>query len=154
MLQAAGVFLPKSKWDDSMLSGKITPGNGHQLAKILLERNRKTLAEYLSSILIQAQDLKCTKVLLSNEVLIRLFSDQEILMSLEVESKKVGFDSIHLLSYNRNIFEHSLSLYKHRAKYGLHPDYQKWFEGDYETLVIYANFGYNDWWGRVGKFEY
>jgi len=136
-LLSQGVYAPKSKWDDSMLKGLITPGNGHELALIVTSEDRKIkLQKYFNRIMEEAKAERCSKVLLSNEMLIRFFSDSEILNDLEIMAKKAGFTKIHYLAYFRNLYEHALSLYKHRAKFGKHPEYALWFRTDYETLRL------------------
>lgn len=136
-----GVFVPDSKWDESMLAGVITPGNGHALAKLLADSDaEQKLNAYFAKLYKDAHQGNCTKVVLSNEVIIRLFSDSSILSVFEKSALSSGFTELNLLVYIRNIYEHALSLYKHRAKFGKHADYDGWFAQDYETLRLIKPF--------------
>ncbi len=140
-LKQEGYFVPDSKWDEAMLKGIITPGNGHHLAKLLAERDADNyLLKYLEELKQSAQTEQLNAIILSNEVIVRLFSEKVILSAFEQACNKVGFTEIRCLIYMRNFFEHALSLYKHRAKYGKNNDYLKWFETDYETLRLLKPF--------------
>lgn len=136
LLQKKGVFLPESRWDEEMLLGRITPGNGHQLAVTLLDEDPLKLRAYLKKIFDKASSANCHTILLSNEILVRLFSDNALLERLENEAKDAGFKNVHFLCFLRNFYEHALSLFKHRSKYGSFQDYDYWFETDYETLRV------------------
>jgi hypothetical protein len=132
-----GIYAPDSKWDKAMLKGIITPGNGHELALILASKDRKLkLTKYLERVYQEAKNRDCKRILLSNEILIRLFSENEILVDIENCAFEAGLSRIHFLIYLRNLYEHALSLYKHRAKFGKYPNYNEWFEKDYETLRL------------------
>lgn len=138
ILQESGVYVPDSKWDDKMIQGVITPGNGHELAKILVNKNTADkLFAYLNQIRNAALNFGCEKVLLSNEILIRIFSEPQILNDFETASQKAGFEEVHCLTFLRNLYGHALSLYKHRAKSGKNENYKTWFESDYETLRLF-----------------
>jgi hypothetical protein len=136
LLQKKGVFLPESRWDEEMLVGRITPGNGHQLAVSLLGPDHLKLRAYLNKIFDKASNANCHTVLLSNEILVRLFADKHLLEILEKEANDAGFKRVHFLCFLRNFYEHALSLFKHRSKYGSFQDYDYWFETDYETLRV------------------
>jgi hypothetical protein len=139
-LREWGVYIPYSKWEQEMMAGKITPGNGHQLAKALAEEDGDKVSKHLNQVKTEAQKYNCTKVVLSNEVLIRLFSNETILKLLSNEAKKIGFVSINVLCFLRNIYEHGLSLYKHRAKSGKYLNYSNWLNSNYETLRVFEPF--------------
>ena len=156
-LQSDGVFLPASRSDQRMKEGKISPGNGAKLAEILAREDRKELRIYLGSVIRDGRAQGADKILLSNEVLIRLFSNQAILKLLKEVATEVGFAQIRFLCFLRNPHDHALSLYKHRAKFGAHCDFTGWFEKDYETLRLFGEFlGYfddkeNKWLFRLYK---
>ena len=135
-LVSEGVYVPPSKWDEEMRAGKITPGNGHQLAHLLIRGTRSELSAYFRKVFRQAEESNSKKVVLSSEVLIRLFSNYEILELLTSSAKVCGFKSIKAICFFRNLYQHALSLYKHRAKDGRHSDYSKWLGADYETLRV------------------
>ena len=136
LLLKAGIFLPVSRWDVEMLQGKITPGNGHQLANVLIDQNSDNLRIYLEEIYAKATQAQCHTVLLSNEILIRIFSDVSYIQRLEEVASIVGFNQLNYLCYLRNFYDHALSLFKHRSKYGKFDNYTDWFEQDYESLRV------------------
>lgn len=134
------VWLPPSKWDNDMLIGKITPGNGYELASLLLKEQEKKLLDYFSEQKKIAKVNNCNKVVLSNEILVRLFSNRQLVSILENTAYKAGFAKIVCFCLLRNPYEHALSLYKHRAKNGEFNNYEKWFETDYETIWTVSQF--------------
>lgn len=139
-LENNGYYLASSKWDQEMLESKITPGNGHQFAVCLAEENEVKLKEYLGTLLKEARNKKLRRIILSNEILIRLFSNAHILELLKKVCNHFDLRMVNFLVIIRNPYEHALSLYKHRAKYGEHGDYSTWFEEDYETLRLFKPF--------------
>lgn len=138
-LLSKGFFIPDSPWDKDMRSGMITPGNGHELAKLLATGDEKKLAKYLKLLLNLADANKAYKIILSNEVIIRILSYREKLDLLCGECSKLKI-SLKCLCYLRHPLSHALSLYKHRAKSGKYPDYDEWLEKDYETLRLFEKF--------------
>jgi len=74
-----GVYVPSSRWDSRMLKGKISPGNGHKLAKNLAAEDKSSTTKFLEDISRRANNKNAAKVILSNEILIRLFSNRDIL---------------------------------------------------------------------------
>jgi hypothetical protein len=140
ILENSGFYLPPSQWDGQMRDGIITPGNGHELAKLLSAENADGLRKYLKQLVVAAERRQADKLILSNEVLIRLFSNPAVLQQLENIAQKVGIHSINCLCFLRNPYQHALSLYKHRAKSGQFPNYTSWFEHDYETLRLFKSF--------------
>jgi len=139
-LEQYGVYLPPCKWDDDLREGKITPGNGHEFAWYLALDKSANLRKLLSNYKEEALKRNCNKIILSNEVLIRLFSSEDILNQLDKVSRSLGFEKIRVWTVFRPFFEHSLSLFKHRSKRGDFPDYDSWFEQDYETLRLLDQF--------------
>ena len=135
-----GVLVPASKWDERMTEGLISPGNGHQLAWLLSTEDAQKTKLYLSQLVQQARQQNVNKVVLSNEILIRLFSNQNILEILTQSAHDAGFDTIHCLCLLRNPYEHALSLFKHRAKSGKWGSYEEWLEKNYETLRVFKPF--------------
>ena len=139
-LKEQGIYVPSSKWDIQILNGQISPGNGHQLAWFLATESKKKLIYYLKRIKKEAETNKCGKILLSNEVIIRLFSNPAIFKLLSCVCRETGFKKLHSICFLRPPFAHALSLYKHRAKLGLYPNYYKWFAEDYETMRLMKKF--------------
>ncbi|HET8804253.1 MAG TPA: hypothetical protein VFM72_06705 [Aequorivita sp.] len=142
LLQKEKIYCPPSEYDKEMLSGKISPGNGHVLANILClpEKRDEQLHTYFKNLIRSANREKCSKICLSNEILIRLFSNEELIQSLSNAATKAGFIKINMFCFLRNPYEHALSLYKHRMKSGNVIDYSKWLETDYKTISLFRQF--------------
>jgi hypothetical protein len=140
-LQKQKFYVPDSKWDQQMVDGIISPGNGHQLAKYLCEKDPSIhLLKYFGDLINQSQSKSCNRVVLSNEILIRLFSDPYVLSQFQQSALKAGFASINILCVLRNPYQHALSLYKHRMKGGNFLDIQDWLETNYETMRLFKVF--------------
>lgn len=135
-----GFYLPDSKFDQMMLDGNITPGNGHNLAKSLHNEDFENIIKELDNHFEEAEKLNLSKVLLSNEVIIRLFANNSILELLDRACKELNISSVNCLGIIRDLPGHSLSLYRHRAKYGDYANLQKWFQEDYEFLRVTRDF--------------
>lgn len=135
-----GIFVPSSKWDEKMQNGLISPGNGHELAKLISSSKRNGVEQYFSKVLTDARLSKCQSVLLSNEVLVRLFSDVTKLNSVIVGAKSVGFNEIDLICFWREPISHAASLFKHRAKSKVFSSYKSWLKNNYETWRLAENF--------------
>ncbi len=142
LLAKEGIYVPSSQWDGDMQNGVITPGNGHELARILcLPKNLKEqLLVYLQKLKTAAERNKCDKIALSNEILIRLFSNKDLLSSLSEAAKIAGITKIKMFCILRNPYEHALSLYKHRMKSGNVREYAEWMQNDYKTLFLFDLF--------------
>ena len=93
-LENQRVYVPASAWDAEMLVGKISPGNGHQLATLISRQDKKGLCEYLKKLYTEAKKRKCEKVVLSNEILIRILSYENELNLLVNVAKETGFQNI------------------------------------------------------------
>lgn len=129
------VFVPTSPYDKRMSEGFITPGNGAELARCLASRSRHKLEIILKKYLKEAERKQCEQILLSNEAIIRVFSDQTIIDNLAIVTEKL-FSKVEIVCLHRNIYKHALSLYKHRAKEGGYGSFSNWIDTNYETVEI------------------
>ena len=134
------VYYPESKWDTKIEEGKISPGNGYMLATIILNGSQVDLQDYLSKLITETRQRAVNKILLSNEVLIRILSDKNNLDKLNYALKDCNFEQVILVCYIRNYYDHALSLFKHRNKSGKYLDYDNWLVHDYETLRLLSDF--------------
>lgn len=134
------IYLPQSRWDRDMEQLIITPGNGHRLAQLLLSEDSNAVSSYLKEQFENARKRNLNAVLLSNEIIIRLFSNRVIYNHLYNAAIQVGFKEVACLCVLRNPFEHALSLFKHRGKSGNALDYKSWFFKDYETIRLFREF--------------
>lgn len=131
-----GIYYPRSPWDEEMAVGAISPGNGHELAQYLLHENVLGLKRLLTNYFNEAETFNCNKVFLTNETLIRIFSNRSCADILNKSVLTSEFSSLKCWVVFRPFHDHALSLYKHRAKGGLWSDYDSWFKSDYETLNL------------------
>jgi len=136
----SGIYIPSSKWDKDMGKGEISPGNGHLLAKLLSNGDQQKLESYLINVIKKTRSKSVSKLCLSNEVIIRLFSNPVILENFVIASKKAEISKINVLCLIRNPYEHALSLYRHRMKYGVIKPYKNWMNEGYETLRLFERF--------------
>lgn len=139
-LKNRGFYIPDSRWDEQMLTGNISPGNGYLLAKYLSAKDKTSAIIYFERLAIEANNRNLKKVVLSNEVLIRILSYSDELQILFQSASQAGFKNIKCLCFLRIPHKHALSLYKHRAKSGKWPEYKIWLEKDYETLRLFEEF--------------
>ena len=58
---------------------------------------------------------------------------KDTLEFLEKVTKDSGYTEIHAMGFFRDLTDHALSTYKHRAKSGKIPDYEYWIKEIYET---------------------
>jgi hypothetical protein len=126
--------------EEDMLAGKISPGNGGQLCRQLVQRNAAGTGSFLKGLLNRATQSACHSVLISNEKLIRALSHPGALQMMADGAFEAGFESIKILAVFREPVDHAMSLYQHRAKDGLHSDFNRWLSEDYETISMLENF--------------
>jgi hypothetical protein len=140
LLAEKGILFPLAEREEDMLSGKISPGNGGQLCINLVSANEPGVTGFFKHNLINAQKAGFTAVLFSNEKLIRALSHPGALKMMVDAAFNAGFTEINVLSIFRDPVDHALSLYQHRAKDGLHSDFNQWLLKDYETIRMLKNF--------------
>ncbi|WP_133120224.1 hypothetical protein [Rhodohalobacter barkolensis] len=127
-----------------MYEGRITAGNGIHLSRKLSEKET-SVAELFSRDLADARKMNLTAVLYSSELLFNRFAEKDSFEKLCSAADTVGFGGIHALIYFRDPVSHALSTYKHRAKYGDHPDFKEWLQKEYEIYgLIQAFLKYSD----------
>ena len=104
--------------EKEMMKGLISPGNGNGLVDFVKTGNEKGIANLLMKWKKEAETRNCDKVLISAESLIHAFIRPNALESLVRIANKLGFTNISALAYFRDMDDHCLSTYKHRAKRG------------------------------------
>ncbi len=128
-----GIYFPNSLQDKKMLQGLISPGNADGLEEVLKVKNEKGLQRLLRQWIEAAEKKQCDRVLLSAEALVHQLAKKDTLEFLEKVTKDSGYTEIHAMGFFRDLTEHALSTYKHRAKSGKIPDYETWVKEVYET---------------------
>lgn len=134
-----GVYFPSSDQDQKMKAGLISAGNAHQFSTALKSKNKKKLFSLLAYYIKTAENNKCTKILLSAEDLAHSLSLSEGIEMLNKIVNKTEIKTVFLLGYFREIVDHAISTYKHRAKTGRHPDFDYWIKNEYETPALLYN---------------
>lgn len=135
-----GFFFPVAEREEDMLAGKISPGNGGQLCRQLVQGNKTAAGNFLKKLHSDATQAGCRSVLISNEKLIRALSHPGAIQMMVESAFEGGFENIKALAVFREPVDHAMSLYQHRAKEGLHSDFNKWLHEDYETIRMLENF--------------
>lgn len=135
--QSNGFFSPRSKkFEQNMLDGKITPGNGHELYLALINEDKNKTATILKNYFQNAQVRNCQNVLISNERLFVIFADEPKLDLFLKICKEQQFENINVLIFLRDPASHIMSMYKHRSKSGHNSNFEEWLQRDYETVHI------------------
>lgn len=127
-----GIHFPSAgKRENDMIQGKISPGNGQELTNSLLAGNKAETGDLLRKHIQEAKNLDCEKVLISNELLVSAFSEENQWEMFADVAEQTGFTDLHLLLFLREPNEQALSLYKHRAKNGTALSIEEWIREGY-----------------------
>jgi hypothetical protein len=134
-----GIFFPESPNDNAMLRGRISPGNAGNL-KVFLENGAfEQVIALLKKWRKKAEVLDCRKVLVSAEALVHVLATKKGLNTLTQAANEAGFKNIHAFGFFRDLVDHAISTYKHRAKGGRHQDFEHWVSSVYEAPMVLNN---------------
>lgn len=126
------IFFPTAgKREADMKAGRISPGNASQLNLLLDNGKWDSASEWLKQKKIEAEHQNCSKVLLSNEILIKTFSKENVLQQFIQLCDLTGFECQDLLLIIREPVSQALSLYKHRSKRGGMQPIKEWLHNHY-----------------------
>jgi len=128
------------KREKAMISGRISPGNGNTLFKLLQLNNDNLLKQHLKQFIDEAKFKGCDSIFLSNENLIEVLSIKEIIKRLLIQCKDLGITPIKYLLIIRNPVEQVMSLYNHRSKFGTVPKMEDWISNGYQLADVLKNF--------------
>lgn len=137
-LQERGIHFPPSDFDADMRAGRISPGNAGALAECLKQGDEAKLAALLRTWNKEAESLGCSSILVSAEASIHGLATPTGMQTLRAAASTAGIERIHILAFFRDLVDHALSTYKHRAKSGLLPDFDDWIANVYETPRVIA----------------
>lgn len=138
-LEQQRIYFPNSKEDSKMYRGFISKGNADGLEKALKNKNVNACLKILRCWKNEAEEKECDKVLISSEALVHQLAINERLDILMNASKKANYRSIHTMGFFRDLVDHALSTYKHRAKSGNIPNFTNWITNVYETPTLLEN---------------
>jgi len=144
MLEKHGIYFPDAGIREvDMLSGRISPGNASELNTLLSQKLWTKVEQWLKAKYKATKDNNCKQLLLSNEVLIKTFSDETTLSKFINIVNNQGFDLQSFLLIIRYPVGQALSLYKHRSKNGDMMPIHQWLEENYILADCLKNFYQN-----------
>lgn len=116
-----------------MEQGLISPGNAGNLEHLLKSDDAKGLKELIHSWKTSAVKENCNKILISAESLVHRLAIEGNEQMLVDAANDLNIKKVHALGFFRDLVEHALSTFKHRAKTGKIPDFNDWISNVYET---------------------
>jgi hypothetical protein len=120
-----------------MKSGLISKGNADGLDSALKKEDNNKISSILKTWFEDAQTKNCKAVLISAEALVHQLAIQNRLDLLSKSANNIGFKNIEAMGFFRDLADHALSTYKHRAKSGNIPNYKHWISNIYETPKLF-----------------
>ena len=138
-LNSNSIYFPSSKEDKKMISGLISKGNADGLDLALKNEDESQIGSILQQWYTEAKVKNCDRVLISAEALVHQLAQQKRLDLIKTAASAIGFKEIKTMGFFRDLADHALSTYKHRAKSGKIPDYVHWVSEVYETPKLIGN---------------
>jgi hypothetical protein len=138
-LKSKGIYFPKSKEDHKMKAGLISKGNADGLEIAIRSEEDTKITTILKAWYDGAKNDHAKAVFISAEALIHQLAIPKRLHQILTCAQSVGFTEIKVMGFFRNLADHALSTYKHRAKSGRTPDYKHWVNEVYETPKLFEN---------------
>jgi hypothetical protein len=141
MLIKHGVYFPEAgNREADMQSGRISPGNASELNTFLSQKSWAKVEQWMKDKHKAAKANDCNKLLLTNEILIKTFSEPKALARFSEIAKEQGFELQDLLLIIREPVGQALSLYKHRSKNGDMQPITEWLEEKYSLADCLQGF--------------
>jgi hypothetical protein len=122
-----------------MKKGVISKGNADGLELGMKSEDESKITTTLKQWYEEAEKMNCKAVLISAEALVHKLAIQNRLNKIIVSAESIGFTKIMAMGFFRDLADHALSTYKHRAKSGRIPDYRHWVSQMYETPKLFEN---------------
>jgi hypothetical protein len=122
-----------------MKNGLISKGNADGLESGMKSEDESKITMILKQWYEEAEKMNCKAVLISAEALVHQLAIQNRLNKIIVSAESIGFTEIKAMGFFRDLADHALSTYKHRAKSGRIPDYKHWVSQVYETPKLFEN---------------
>ncbi|MFT4848926.1 MAG: hypothetical protein ACI83B_001464 [Sediminicola sp.] len=133
------IYFPESKEDTKMKDGVISKGNADGLDSALKKEDDAKVHGILQKWCKTALVRKCNTVLISAEALVHQLAMQNRLDLIMNNANSIGYTEIKAMGFFRDLADHALSTYKHRAKSGAIPNYVDWVSKVYETPKLIEN---------------
>ena len=134
------IYYPIAERDNDAKRGRISPGNGIQLALAISNKNKNEFYQCFLNWIDEANKNGCDTLLISSEGLFHSLANNEYSELFKELKKKAKISEIKGLVFMRDPFDHIISLYKHRNKRGEILNFADWVENDYETLNLTKDF--------------
>jgi hypothetical protein len=155
MLKSHSLYFPDAgKRENDMQSGRISPGNASELNALLSQKSWLKVEHWMKNKYKAAKTDGCTKLLLSNETLIKTFSETDVLARFIEIAKEQGFELQDLFLVIREPVGQALSLYKHRSKNGDMLPIADWLRHKYTLVDDLQNFYQNIETAKIGLRQY
>jgi hypothetical protein len=138
-LNSNSIYFPRSTEDEKMKKGLISKGNADGLEMAMKSEDESKITTILKQWYEEAEKMNCKAVLISAEALVHQLAIPNRLNQIIVSAKSLGFTKIMAMGFFRDLADHALSTYKHRAKSGRIPDYRHWVSQVYETPKLFEN---------------
>jgi hypothetical protein len=138
-LNANSIYFPRSTEDEKMKKGLISKGNADGLELRMKSEDESKITTILKQWYEEAEKKNCKAVLISAEALVHQLAIPKRLHQILTCAQSVGFTEIKAMGFFRDLADHALSTYKHRAKSGRIPDYKHWVTEVYETPKLFEN---------------
>jgi hypothetical protein len=122
-----------------MKNGLISKGNADGLESGMKSEDESKITMILKQWYEEAEKMNCKAVLISAEALVHQLAIQNRLNKIIVSAESIGFTEIKAMGFFRDLADHALSTYKHRAKSGRIPDYKHWVSQVYEAPKLFEN---------------
>jgi hypothetical protein len=131
-----------STQDEKMKKGLISAGNADGFEMAIKSDDDTKIKVILKEWYEEARKMNCKAVLISAEALVHQLAIQNRLNQIIICAESIGFAKIMAMGFFRDLADHALSTYKHRAKSGNIPDYINWVSEVYETPKLFENLSY------------
>jgi hypothetical protein len=132
LLKKHSIYYPTAgKREADMKAGRISPGNASKLNEHIDNKDWDNVKKWMLKVYNEAKTRGCTRVLLSNEILIKTFSKPLLLKSFKELCDSINFDLQPMLLIIREPLSQAMSLYKHRSKRGDMLPIKVWLEENY-----------------------
>jgi hypothetical protein len=138
-LNSNSIYFPTSKEDKKMISGLISKGNADGLDLALKNEDESQIGSILQQWHKEAKVKNCDSILISSEALVHQIALQKRFDLIKTAASAIGFKEIKAMGFFRDLADHALSTYKHRAKSGTIPNYVHWVSEVYETPKLLEN---------------
>lgn len=140
-LRNCGFWFPDAgKYETGLQKGTISPGNADELVQYIREVDWVNVSSWLATRVLQARQMGCAGLLLSNELLFAALSSSGAVNQFQIMAAEAGIKKVSSLLMIRDPIDQALSLYKHRVKGGTASDIENWLVKGYSLPTQLSEF--------------